>query len=483
MDLFYNKRIIVNLFCLIITTHVFSQVKVVNENISKVDESALIVNGKFSSGINGRTFQKDALISHKGYQYIVHYNNERRVCISRRKLPNGKWNTMTFLDYHFKSNDSHNCISMGICPNDGTIHLAFDHHVDTLHYRVSKKGLANNPETMAWDASAFGPIISELEKDNPIVITYPKFWQTPDGNLQFNYRVRGSGNGDRMLVDYNAETGTWENTRQIDSADGVFTDELGASESRCSYPNGYDYDNNGTLHTTFTWRENSQGANHDLVYVYSEDNGNSWKNNSGKILEDIPHVNSPDVVVQSIPRVLGLMNDQGQTIDSKNQVHVVMYHATEQTIRAAGSFPGASRWGPNEAKRYHHYWRDTKGNWHHFEMDLKVGNRPKVFADKHDNLIMIYAGDTQGVGKNDDEDNRDLIIASATAKNNWKDWDFIHVVKGPFVNDMLGDFYRWKSEGVLSIMVQDVPKGKNKKSTLQVVDLTFGSNLSLNNKN
>ena len=120
----------------------FSQVNIVNESISTVDENALIVNGKYSSGINGRTFQKDALISHKGYQYIVHYNDERRVCISRRKLPNGKWNTITFLDYYFKSNDSHNCISMGICPNDGTIHLAFDHHVDTLHYRVSKKGLA-----------------------------------------------------------------------------------------------------------------------------------------------------------------------------------------------------------------------------------------------------------------------------------------------------------------------------------------------------
>ena len=475
MDLLVFKKFLTKLFCLLITCHAFTQVKAINESITIIDENALIVNGKYSSGINGRTFQKDALISHKGYQYIVHYNDERRVCISRRKLPDGKWNTITFLDYRFKSNDSHNCISMGICPNDGTIHLAFDHHVDTLHYRVSKKGLANHPESMTWDASAFGSIISELEEDKPIVITYPKFWQTPDGNLQFNYRVRGSGNGDRMLVDYNGETGKWENTRQIDSAEGFFKDQLGVSESRCSYPNGYDYDSNGTLHTTFTWRENSQGANHDLIYVYSEDNGNSWKNNSGKTLEKIPNVNSPDVIVQFIPRVFGLMNDQGQTIDSKNQVHVVMYHCTMQSLREAGSFPGASRWGPNEAKRYHHYWRDTKGNWHHFEMNLNVGNRPKVFADKHDNLIMIYAGGAKGDTKNNNEDKSDLIIATATAKNEWKDWNVTHVLKGPFINDMLGDFYRWKSEGVLSIMVQNVPKRKSKKSTLKVVDLTFES--------
>lgn len=475
MSLSIYKSFLTNMYCLILTTHVFSQVKVVKENITSVDQNALIVSGKFSSGINGRTFQKDALISHKGYQYIVHYNKERRVCISRRKLPNGKWNTIKFLDYYFKSNDSHNCISMGICPNDGTIHLAFDHHVDNLHYRVSKKGLANNPETMTWDASAFGPIISELEKDKPIVITYPKFWQTPNGNLQFNYRVRGSGDGDRMLVDYNGITGKWENTRQIDSAYGIFKDELGTSETRCSYPNGYDYDNNGKLQATWTWRENSQGANHDLIYVYSEDHGTTWKNNSGKIIEDITHVNSSNIVVQSIPRVMGLMNDQAQTIDSKNQVHVVMYHATSQTIKQAGSYPGETRWGPNEAKRYHHYWRDATSNWHHFEMDLKVGNRPKVFADDHDNLIMIYAGNTKGGFKNYNKNKRDLIIAAATAKNNWEDWHIIHVLKGPFINDMLGDFYRWKDDGVLSIMMQHTPKQKRKQSTLKVVDLTFES--------
>lgn len=475
MNFLIYKKNLATLFFLIVSCHVFSQVKVVNQNIAIVNEKALTVNGKFSSAINGRTFQKDAIVSHKGYQYMVYYNHERRVCISRRKLPKGKWNTIKFLDYYFKSNDSHNCISMGICPNDGTIHLAFDHHVNDLHYRVSKKGLANNPESMVWDASAFGPIISELEKNKPIVITYPKFWQTPDGNLQFNYRVRGSGNGDRMLVDYDGNTSTWGNTRQIDTAYGVFKDELGASETRCSYPNGYDYDHNGMLHATWTWRENSQGANHDLIYVFSEDNGNTWKNNSEKILEDIIHVNSPGIVVKSIPRVLGLMNDQGQTIDSKNQVHVVMYHATKQTIKQAGSYPGETRWGPNAAKRYHHYWRDLMGKWHHIEMNLEVGTRPKVFADKHDNLIMIYTGNPKGAAKNNNQNKRDLIIATATAKSKWKNWSITHVVKGAFINDMLGDFYRWKDDGILSIMVQNIPKRKRKYSRLSVIDLTFQS--------
>ncbi len=393
----------------------------------------------------------------------------------KKKTSCGDWKTIQFLDYDFKSDDSHNIVSLGICPNDGTIHLAFDHHVHPLHYRVSKKGLATNPETMEWTAASFGPIIDELEENKPIKITYPKFWQTPEGNLQMNYRVRGSGNGDRMLVDYNAKTGKWENTRQIDSALGMFEDQLGKSETRCSYPNGYDYDANGRLHVTFVWRENSQGANHDLMYAYSDDRGFTWKNNDGNLLEEIINVNSPGIVVQPIPRVLGLMNDHGQVIDSKGRVHVVMYHGTKETIEAAGSTLGASRWGPKSAQRYFHYWRNEQGVWNSLQLPMVVGNRPKIFTDKNDNLVLIYCGTTNksNKGKSSKADNEDLIVAVATAKNNWQDWHIAHAVKGPFMNDMLADIYRWKNEGVLSVMLQDEPSGIRNPSELRVVDFAI----------
>ena len=459
--IFHKLNRILGACLMLAATGSCAQVTVIQENISIVDEKALTVQGRFSSAINGRTYQKDALASYQGFQYVVYYDENRRVCLARRKLPSDNWESIRFLDYHFKSNDAHNVISMGICPNDGTIHLAFDHHVDTLHYRVSAKNLASEPENMEWSASSFGPIRSELEKNKPIKITYPKFWPIPDGNLQFNYRLRGSGNGDRMLVDYNGKTGKWTNTRQIDAAEGFFEDELGQSNARCSYPNGYDYDARGRLHATWVWRENSQGANHDLVYVFSEDQGKTWKNNRGESLNEIPNVNSDGVTVWNIPRVLGLMNDHGQAVDSKGRVHVVMYHCTEATIKEAGSTPGALRWGPSGAKRYHHYWRATNGKWHHFEMDWQVGNRPKIFADKADNLIMIFA------------DSRSLVIAVATARNEWKDWQIVHVLEGPFLNEMLGDVYRWQSDGILSVLLQEVPDGIRKPSALKVVDFSF----------
>ena len=442
---------------------------------SLVDPHALTIHGNFGQSINGLSFQQDALVTHRGYQYGAYYDTNRKVCLARRKLPAGDWRIIRFNDYDFQSNDAHNTISMGICPKDGTIHLAFDHHGHPLHYRISKKGTANHPESITWGASLFEPITSQLEKGKPIRVTYPRFWQTPDDGLQFCYRQGGSGNGDRMLVDYDAQTGTWENTRQIDSRKGLFRDSLGESRSRCSYPNGYSYGPRGRLHATLVWRESSQGSNHDLIYAYSEDRGATWLNNAGQRITEPLHVNSPGVTVVAISRAHGLMNTHGQAVDSEGRIHVVMWHCTDETLEAAGSKPGEHRWGPPQARRYHHYWRSLDSRWHHRELPWMAGNRPKIFMDKRDNAYMIFNAKHQSVKLADGHLHSagDLVIAAATAASNWKDWKVIHREKGPFVNEMLGDIHRWKKEGILSVMVQESPKSTHEATALRILDFSL----------
>ena len=156
-----------------------------------------------------------------------------------------------------------------------------------------------------------------MEKGNPIRITYPRFVPTPEGGLQFCYRRGGSGNGDRMLVDYDPASGLWKNTRQIDSGKGLWKAESIESASRCSYPNGYYYGPLKKLHTTWVWREGPQTANHDLVYVYSEDRGLTWKNSAGEAIEGPPSINTPGIAAVPISHELGLMNTHGQAVDSK----------------------------------------------------------------------------------------------------------------------------------------------------------------------
>src|SRR5688572_8365253 len=45
----------------------------------------------YGEGLNGLSFQQDAVLSHKGWQYVTYYNAARQVCVARRKLPAGAW--------------------------------------------------------------------------------------------------------------------------------------------------------------------------------------------------------------------------------------------------------------------------------------------------------------------------------------------------------------------------------------------------------
>lgn len=453
---------------------------------SVVDPLALTIDGRFGQSINGNAFQQDALASHNGYQYVAYYNGDRQVCLARRELPSGDWQIIRFDDYHFEGDDAHNTISIGIAPGDGTIHVAFDHHVHPLHYRVSKQGVATDPAKHEWQAGLFFPIRDNLTGfkgyEKILDVTYPRFFQTPAGGLQFRYRRHGSGNGDNMLVEYDAKTSTWSHYWQIDSRDGLFTDESGSSPRRNAYTNGYDYSPDGTLHTTWVWREQAGNvtgnvANHDLMYAYSTNGGRSWKNNAGEDLQRPPYVNSPGITVARIGRLYGLMNTHGQALDTEGRVHVVMWHSTDETLASAGSRPGEYRWGPIEARRYHHYWRESDGEWSHFELPMVAGNRPKVFIDGNDNLFLVYGQPqpSSEMSKGIYFKTGDLVIAAATAASGWTDWQIIHTETGPFGNEMLGDFYRWRESGILSVMVQGAPAKSGESTPLSVLDFSFKS--------
>ena len=455
---------------IVTTVSCSNEFKVRKKSDTVLDNQALTIDGNFGQAINGKSFQQEVLISHKNYQYAGFYNKDRHVCVARRKLPSGQWEIVELDDYFFRSNDAHNTISMGVCPADGTIHLSFDHHNDSLNYRVSEKGVATEPESVQWNASLFSPVLSELERGKKIRITYPRFWQTPEGGLQFCYRRGGSGNGDRMLVDYDPHSGQWENTRQIDSGDGMFRDGMGESGSRCSYPNGYDYGPEGLLHATWVWREDAQGSNHDLMYAWSDDGGVTWYNNNGRLLNEPAHVNSTGIKVVDIGREYGLMNTHGQAIDKEGRVHVIMWHCTDETLEKAGSEPGEFRWGAPEARRYHHYWRDLNGNWQHHQLPWIAGDRPKLFVDETNTVFVIHSARLKTQNNNLIAEPGDLVIAAASAESEWTDWKIIYVEKGPFVNEMLGDPVRWKSDGILSVMVQKMPEEKHQPTALRILD-------------
>ncbi len=62
--------------------------------------------------------------------------------------------------------------------------------------------------------------------------------------------------------------------------------------------------------------------------------------------------------------------------------------------------------------------------------------------------------------------------ATAVCASKWTDWKIVHVQKGPFLAGMLGDPYRWKSEGVLSVMVQESPEKPHQATPLRILDFS-----------
>jgi hypothetical protein len=458
------------------------ELKVTRIADSTVDPKALVIRGGYGMAINGMSFQQDAVVTEAGWQYVAYYDAARHVCVARRKVPDGKWEVVRLTDYKTRTNDAHNVISMGICPKDGTIHLSFDHHNHVLRYRMSAKGVASEPEKIAWKVEIFGKVYNWLPggpRRRIGGVCYPRFLKTPQGALQFFWRSGISGRGDSFTVNYNPETGTCSNRRHLMSSKGTYDPGTKARKyadryrvDRCPYFNGFDYGPDGKLHTTWVWREHWDWANRDLMHAYSEDGGKSWQNNQGELLRLPIDVKSPGIRVAEISEYHGLMNQHGQTVDSKGRVHTVMWHCTAESLKAAGSKPGADVFGPVKARRYHHYWRDTKGKWHHTEIDGVATGRPKVFADKDDNLFVIY---TEYFGRGSDGYKGitgRLVIMAATATSQWKDWTKLHVEKGPFVNEMIGDPYRWKSEGILSVLVQDSPARppKPEPTALRILD-------------
>jgi hypothetical protein len=476
----------------------------------------------YGYAINGLSFQEEVLWTFNGWQYIAYYNGSKHVCLARRQLPSGAWQNIEFADYTVSTTtDAHNVVSMGICHSDGTIHLSYDHHGAELNYRVSQTGVATNPDTVTWSTALFGPNLSTLSGLTGISlsqVTYPRFWPTPNGDLQFGYRYVTSGNGDWYMADYSAATGSWSNIREVIDRAGTYSDsKISPSSSRCPYLNNVAYGPDGKLHLTWTWRETATGtANHDIMYAYSKDDGYTWYNNNppaglrigtandplqgilrfswlsegleviglstgNPSTQQLITLNSSGVKAVTLDSYYGLMNQQTQAIDSQGRVHIVMFHCTDETYAA---YPrGTNIWGLIGARRYFHYWRDDKGVWTRNELpfvsgnvNTYVGSRPKLFIrDNGDAYVIYQSWQTVNPGSAGIYiTSGNLVIQAATAASQWTDWQIIHTETGPFLGEALADPYRFL-EGVLSVMMQETPSTIGGSSPLRVLDFQLNN--------
>jgi autotransporter-associated beta strand protein len=439
---------------------------------SVVDPAALIMNSSATYGraVNGTSFQVNALQTIGGYQYTAWYTNDANasVMLARRAVSGtsvGAWdavNTGSRFTNGRASSNAHNVISFGIA-GDGSIHMAWDMHNNTLRYRRTATGVATSGS--GWGAAMFQPEQSFLMPgESPVTsVTYPNFVSKPNGGLLFALRRGSSGNGDNWLYDYDA--GQWHDGRMITSRAGSYTDAFNPasspSTSRNPYWNGYDYGPDGRLHTSWTWRESSnQYANHDIAYASSPDGGFTWQNNAGTVIGNTTQgkpmsLTSPGLVVQPLDRTMSLINQQSQIVMGDGSVHAVMYHRRDD-----------QPWTPTDAayvpadSSYFDYVRDPlTGSWTRHEIPGLVGTRAALARSADDTLYAVFVSPgtpLTGINVSNGASGQVLTIAAANKAAAWSDWSIVYRdYLRSFANEPRVDAGRLLTSGVLSVYAQE----------------------------
>jgi hypothetical protein len=411
--------------------------------------------------VNNNSFQRDAILTHAGHQYATWYTGSRNAVVARRRL-GGAWERVV-LPHRLSVDDSHNVISLGISPQDGTLHVAMDTHDNRVFYVKSVAGLTTTPVTTPWDSSAFGGVQRTLDGVELGDITYPQFVVTPEGVLQLSYRTGCSGNGVNELAEYDG--GTWRRLGGWSSADGDYTGPNGVvSTTRNMYLHGLDYDRSGRLHAAFTWREGDSGvlcapgglANHDTGYVYSDDRGRTWRTGAGAVVGTTGatrvHVSSPGILIDHLDPDHGLMNQESQGVDSNGTPHVVISYVPERLL------PQVTDYAPQRARyaRTFHLAR-VDGRWTKHEVPVPPNStqRTKLAFDRADNAYLVLPRGT---------------IVAARGATGWTDWTtvFTPTSLGAF-GEVNVDTTRTAVDGVLSVQYQQASTGGT-TSPIRVAD-------------
>ncbi|WP_225097535.1 BNR repeat-containing protein [Streptomyces sp. CoH27] len=417
--------------------------------------------------INNNSFQKNGLLTYKGYQYAVWYTATRNAVVARRVLGGSTWSTVT-LSHQLKSDDSHNVISMGVSKTDGRLHLNMDSHSDGYFYVKSVAGLMDNPASTAWTSSVFGAVQTSLDGlALTSQFTYPQFIATPEGRLQLSYRAGISGNGRNALAEYDGST--WATLGEWTSSTGTYTSEHGSSTARNMYLHGIDYDVNGRLHAFFTWREqnaavmcNSGGiTNHDTGYVHSTDRGRTWRNDAGTVVgttggSDTVAVTDSGLVVDPLDPDHSLMNQESQFTDSAGLPHAIISYVPGRFGRCTTDYVADRTAGG----RAFHVRKNAAGTWQKTEIPVPLNSsqRTKLVLDRYDNAYAVFP-----YGR----------IAAASKASGHTDWALLY--DGGDLNafgEVVIDETRIAQDGVLSFMYQEKSTGTT-PSALHVVDFAL----------
>ena len=224
---------------------------------------------------SGHSVGFDLLTTDK-YQYVGYYDEGQNMVIAQRPLNAKVWKK-TVLPSKVGW-DSHNYIEMAV-DRDGYIHVSGNMHVVPLIYFRSTQ-----PENI--DHFEKLPMTGQHEDR----VTYPIFLKNKVGDLYFQYRDGGSGNGTTLYNRYDAATKTW-----LPLFDTPFFD---GEEEASAYMSTPTLGPDGYFYIVWMWRQTPVANTcHNLSCIRSQDLL-SWETVGGEPIKlPIQWRNSRPIVV------------------------------------------------------------------------------------------------------------------------------------------------------------------------------------------
>ena len=225
-------------------------------------------------------------VGKEDHQVIAYYDASRHMSVAHRES-NKPWHFQKLPSY--LGWDSHNAVVVGI-DEAGHIHVAGNMHNDPLVYFRSDEPY--NVRSLRQFATMAGGV--EEAK-----VTYPHFFNGPDGRLYFKHRYGSSGNGVELYKAFDTETLEWRQLHQTAFVDG--------EGERNGYFAGPTLEQDGWFHLAWVWRETpSANTNHDVSYARSRDLL-SWETSDGNPLK-LPIRLATAEVVDAVQVGGGLLN-------------------------------------------------------------------------------------------------------------------------------------------------------------------------------